>query len=280
MLPGIGFSLQANYDLPMVQIIPMLKHVGFSALSPAWTSEAEIESIADCARQNGMALQSLHAPHKNTPVLWAPDTPESLVLQEGILRCIDTCARLQISLTVIHGWQGLNYTFPTSPLDFRFFDRAVAHAKEKQVSIAFENLEGEEYLAALLTRYQDESHVGFCWDSGHDHCYPHKTDFLAAYGDRLIMTHLNDNFGVRDPAGIHSKMDDLHFLPFDGNFQWDGAISRLKAAAKQSVLNFEFKIQSHSKDPADLPYTRLSLEDFLQKAGQRARKIAEMYAGI
>jgi sugar phosphate isomerase/epimerase len=277
MLPGIGFSLQANYDLPMTQMIPMLKHVGFSALSPAWTSEAEIESIADCARQNGMALQSLHAPHKNTPVLWAPDTPESLVLQEGILRCIDTCARLHIPLTVIHGWQGLNYTFPTSPLDFRFFDRAVAHAKEKQVSIAFENLEGEEYLTALLTRYQGETHVGFCWDSGHDHCYPHKTNFLKAYGDRLIMTHLNDNLGLRDPGGVPTGNDDLHFLPYDGNIRWEDAIGRLKNYPKQHILNFELKKRSASTAPGDLLYDSLSTAEYFRLAGCRARRIADLY---
>ncbi len=278
MLPGIGFSLQTKYELSMAQMIPMVKAAGFSALSPAWSSESELELIADYAQENGMVLQSVHAPHKNTPFLWTPEAPESLVLQEGILRCIDTCARLAVPLTVIHGWQGLNYTFSEASLDFTFFDRAVAYAREKKVSIAFENLEGEEHLAALLTRYRDESHVGFCWDSGHDHCYPHKTDFLAAFGDRLIMTHLNDNFGVRDPAGVHTKMDDLHFLPYDGNLRWDDAICRLKNARKQSILNFEFKIQSHSKDPRDLPYTRLSLEDFLQKAGERALQIAEMYS--
>jgi sugar phosphate isomerase/epimerase len=280
MLPKLGFSLQANYDLPMAQVIPMVKQAGFSALSPVWTSEAELEAIADCAKQNSMALQSLHAPRKNIPFLWTPDTPQSSEILESILCCIDGCNRFQIPITVIHSWQGLNYTFPDTPLDFQAFDRIVAYARQKQVSIAFENLEGEEYLDALMTRYRDQAHVGFCWDSGHDRCHPHRMDFLKAFGGRLIMTHLNDNFGIRDPAGVPAKIDDLHFLPYDGNTDWDNVISRLKSAAKQATLNFEFKIRSHSTDPRDLPYVQLSLEDFLGEAGRRARKIARMYAEI
>ena len=280
MLPDLGFSLQASYCLPMEQVIPMLKNAGFSALSPVWTSEPELESIAACARAQGMRLQSLHAPRKNMPFLWSPDAPQSAEILESILRCIDGCVRFQIPIAVVHSWQGLNYTFPDTPLDFRAFDRIVAYARQKEVAIAFENLEGEEYLNALMTRYRDQPHLGFCWDSGHDRCHPHKMDFLQAFGDRLIMTHLNDNFGIRDPAGIPAKKDDLHFLPYDGNTDWEHVIFRLQTALRQSTLNFEFKIQSHSKDPQDLPYTQLSLESFVKIAGERALKIAKMYAGM
>ena len=239
-----------------------------------------MDTLATCVRAHSMTIQSLHAPHKKIALLWEPDLSESIEVQENILRSIDACAQYQVPVLVVHGWQGLFYTFPTEPLDFRFFDRMVPYARQKGVSIAFENLEGEEYLDALMTRYQNEPHIGFCWDSGHDHCYPHTMDFLKRFGDRLIMTHLNDNLGLRDPGGVPTGKDDLHFLPHDGNIDWTHALGRLSAAPKQASLNFEIKIRSHSTDPGDLPYTKLSLEAFFALAGSRAKAIAEQYAAL
>ena len=276
-MPGIGFSMQPRYDLPIPQVIALLKDSGFCAVSPVWSDDLDMNLLTSCAHAHGMTVQSLHSPYQDIPALWEPDSALSAEVLQRMMRCIDACAQFHAPVMVIHGWQGLIYTFTEKPLDFGCFDRMVEHAKQKGVSIAFENLEGEEYLAALLNRYRDQPHVGYCWDSGHDHCYPHKTDFLEAYGDRLIMTHLNDNLGLRTPDGLPSGEDDLHFLPYDGKIDWEAAISRLKKAKRQAVLNFELKVRSASTDPADLIYDNLSLEDYLRLAGRRAKQIAALY---
>lgn len=276
----IGFSLQPQYDLPVENILPLLAQAGFSAVSPVWTPALELGELARCVEENGMTIQSVHAPLAGISQLWEPDSEASKPAQAEILRCVDGCSRNHVPVMVLHGWQGIEYTFPETPLDFRFFDTLVEHARKQGVSVALENLEGEEYLAALLERYAGDEHIGFCWDSGHDHCYPHKTDFLEAYGQRLIMTHLNDNWGLRDPGGRPSGVDDLHFLPYDGTIDWKKGLEKLAGAAKQEILNFELKIRSHSQDPADQPYTQLSLEKFIALAGERAQKIAKEYARL
>lgn len=273
----IGYSLQAQYNQPITDVISLLDEAGFSAVSPIWSPDHNLTALAACAHKHNMKIQSIHAPHKGITYLWQPESPASAQVQQSIIACLDDCKEFDVPIMVLHCWQGLIYTFPDTPLDFRFFDRMVEHADKLGIAVAFENLEGEEYLQALMTRYSDSPHIGFCWDSGHDHCYPHQTDFLDAYGHRLIMTHLNDNLGLRDPSGIPSPIDDLHFLPYDGNINWDSAIDRLKKAAKQDILNFEFKLCSHSKDPADLIYSHLSLEQFLHTAGSHAQKIAKLY---
>lgn len=275
---NIGFSLQPQYNLSITQVITLLKDAGFSAVSPVWSPESDFSSIANCVRENGMTIQSLHAPHAGIASLWEPDSEYSSGIHKNILRSIDICAQFQIPILVLHGWQGLIYTFPKDPLNFRHFDSFVQYAQNRHVSVAFENLEGEEYLDALMMRYRDLSHVGFCWDSGHDHCYPHQTDFLKSYGDRLMMTHLNDNLGLRSPDGIPSGEDDLHFLPFDGAINWGEALRRLRNAPKQTTLNFEIKVTSHSRNQSDIPYAQIPLEQFISTAGERARRIAELYA--
>ena len=279
-MPDIGFSLQKQYDRPLTQVIPLLKEAGFFAVSPLWSPELDLGTLAACVRSHGMKLQSLHAPHKGSPELWSRDPALSQEVTGRFLRCIDDCARFDIPILVVHSWQGLFYTFRGDDLHFESFDRIVAHAQAHGVAVAFENLDGEEYLHALMARYSHLPHVGFCWDSGHDHCFPHKTDFLQTFGHRLIMTHLNDNWGLRDPNGIPCGDDDLHFLPFDGNLDWDSVLEKLKAAPTQSILNFELKLTSHSKRPGDLLYKNTPLEAFLKEAGSRARLIAEKYANV
>ena len=277
---NIGFSMQGQYNLPITQVIALLKKAGFSAVSPLWSPELDMQALADSVKEHGMIIQSLHAPHKGISQLWKPTDPATTPIYTNILNCLDACAQFHVPIMVIHGWQGLIYTFPAEPLDFRCFDSIVTHSKKVGVCIAFENLEGEEYLHALLERYTDCAHVGFCWDSGHDHCYPHKTDFLQDYGHRLIMTHINDNWGLRDPSGIPDGKDDLHLLPYDGNIVWEHAMYRLLQAPIQTTLNFELKIRSHSQAEADLLYLHLSAEEFFLAAGQRARCIADQYEAM
>lgn len=276
----IGFSLQAMQPGEYAQTISLLHEVGVSAISPVWSQDLPLENLADCTAKHNMVIQSLHAPHKGIPTLWEPKNPASAHTVKSIADCIDACAEFKIPITVLHGWQGLDYRFPEAPLDFANFDYLVDYAGQKQVSIAFENLEGEEYLEALMARYDGQAHIGFCWDSGHDHCYPHKTDFLKAYGHKLIMTHLNDNLGLRDPLGVPTGNDDLHFLPYDGNIQWESAMGRLKGLPKQEILNFELKKRAASVAPEDLIYESLTREEYFAKAGQRALQIAGLYEKI
>lgn len=271
---SLGFSMQLTYDRPHPQVIELLHDAGFSAISPVWSPELPWEEMLSTVQRLGMTVQSAHTPHGGQPHLWDPADPLRSCTLEKFLNCITDCARLEIPIAVLHGWQGLGYTFPEEPLDFSAFDRIVDYAQEQNVSLAFENLEGEEYLQALLNRYQDRPHIGYCWDSGHDHCYPHRLDFLKSFGDRLIMTHIHDNFGTR---GIPTTLDDLHLLPGDGNIHWESNIARLKHLPKQEILNFELKKLCKSTNPADRIYADLSTEDYFRLAGQRARQIADLY---
>lgn len=277
---SLGFSMQLKYDRPHIQVIELLRDAGFCAISPVWSPELPWEDLVAYTQKLGMTVQSVHTPHGGQPILWDPKDPRFAVTLKGFTDCIDTCAQFGIPIAVMHGWQGLQYVFPEEPLDFSAFDRIVDYAEERKVSIAFENLEGEEYLHALMTRYRHRPHIGYCWDSGHDHCYPHKLDFLETFGDRLIMTHIHDNFGTRDLGGVPTTLDDLHLLPYDGNICWESAIGRLKNLPKQEILNFELKKLCKSPAPGDRIYAELSTEEYFRLAAQRARRIAHLYEKV
>lgn len=276
-MTGIGFSLQAQYDCPMEEVICNLRQAGFCAVSPVFTPNLDMDFLALEIEKNNMMIQSLHAPHGGLAHLWNSADPQSEERSQNVLNSIAAAARFHIPVVVMHGWQGLDYSFPDHPLDFTNFDRFVDFAGEMGVGLAFENLEGEEYLEALMDRYRNVPHVGYCWDSGHDHCYPHKLDFLSFFGNRLIMTHINDNLGLRQSDGSPSASDDLHFLPFDGNILWEIELERLKNKPRQQILNFEIKKRSTSTAPRDLIYDRLSSAEFFHLAGERAKMIASIY---
>ena len=269
---SIGFSLQETYSLPLQEVLRILKNVGFDGISPPWQGLQVLRETAQAAKALGLAIHSLHAPHDRNCQLWEQN--DSPILQQT-LACLDACKEWEIPLLIVHPWGRFDYTFREEDLFFDNFDRLVDYAKQTGVKIAFENLQGPEYLMALLDRYADDPAVGYCWDLGHEQCYPPPTDLLAKHADRLLFTHLNDNYGSTSPT--ISSADDLHLLPGDGKADWDMVLSRLKAAAPQKVLNFELKVlPKPSKYTADL-YSHLPLEEYLNEAAHRARAFAEQY---
>lgn len=273
----IGFSLQSSYVQPMPEVLNMLAGLGVHAVSPLWQQNQSTEDLVNHAVRCGLTIQSLHGPLRGLADLWDPDENHSRLILQHLLQSVDDCASLDIPVLVVHSWTGLQYTFSRETLFFDNFDRLVSYAGEQGVQIAFENLEGPEYLSALMDRYTGIPSVGFCWDSGHELCYTPDQDFLTLYGDRLLMTHLNDNLGITHPDGLLQGTDDLHLLPFDGMTDWTQTVTRLKQARHQDILNFEFKIRPKGDRCTHDLYSQIPLEQYLTNAYIQSSKVAALY---
>jgi sugar phosphate isomerase/epimerase len=274
----IGICFARYYDIPLKEELKMIKDVGFDAVSLSWRAEAELRESADVANALGLELQSLHAPFGNAANLWSEDEDTREVAQNEILAVVDVCASLQIPIAVVHVWIGFDYTFEKERLNYKSFDTIVRYAKEKQVRIAFENTEGIEYLYALMEHFKDNDTVGFCWDSGHEMCYNYSEDLLGAFGERLLMTHLNDNLGISRFDGKIFWTDDLHLLPFDGIGDWDDKVARLKKACHQPILNFELSIVSKPDRHENDVYAKMTPVEYYTEAYKRACRIAYAYS--
>ena len=129
-----------------------------------------------------------------------------------------------------------------------------------------------------MEHFKGNDTVGFCWDSGHEMCYNHSADILGAFGDRLIMTHLNDNLGISRFDGMIFWTDDLHLLPYDGIADWDDAVRRLKIARHIPILNFELNIASKPNRHENDVYGQMTLTQYYTEAYKRACRIAYRYA--
>lgn len=274
----IGMSIDNQYSLPVCEVVEMLKRIGFDAISPVWETTDALSQIANTAAQCGLALQSLHAPFRKAAGMWSDDAALYTPAIKDIRDALYACAQFRIPVLVVHTWIGFDYRFDADALNFEHFDAIVSEAKERRIQIAFENTEGEEYLFALMEHFQGDDTVGFCWDSGHEMCYNHSQDLLAKLGDRLIMTHLNDNLGISRFDGKTHWTDDLHLLPFDGVADWNDNIERLRNARHMEILNFELNIESKRNRHENDLYGQMSLEQYFTQAYVRACKIAYRYS--
>ncbi len=274
----IGISISNDYDIPTTDVLRIIKNVGFDAISPIWKTEGTLAEIVNSANKLGLEIQSLHAPFDKAADMWNSDKSISAPAQKELFATIDACTRFSIPIMVVHTWIGFDYVFDKSALNYENFDKTVSYAAEHNVKIAFENTEGEEYLLALMDHFKDDSTVGFCWDSGHELCYNRSEDMLKKFGDRLIMTHLNDNLGISRFDGKIFWTDDLHLLPYDGIADWDDNIKRLKKSKPLPILNFELVIKSKPNRHENDSYEQMTLTQYFTEAYKRACKIAYRYA--
>ena len=274
----ISLSIRNKYSAPTCEIVPMLKQIGFDAISPEWESNDILREIVKAAEECHMEIMSMHAPFQRAADMWSHDEQIAAAAKKVIFSALEACVEFHIPILVVHTWIGFEYVFDKDALNYANFDEIVAFAKEHNIKIAFENTEGEEYLFALMEHFEKNDTVGFCWDSGHEMCYNHSQDLLAKYGDRLIVTHLNDNLGISRYDGAIYWTDDLHLLPFDGIADWDDNIARLKKSKYLPILNFELNNSSKPGRHENDIYSKMPLEQYFTEAYKRACKIAYRYS--
>ena len=197
-------------------IIKIIKETGFDAVSPSCAGGWEDEKIISAARENGLILQSLHAPYRGAGVIWGEDKTEAESALKKLLLSLEDARRYGIPVLVVHPWYGFGTVPAPTESGLKNFEILVNIAAKYGVKIAFENIESDVHLEKVEKHFDTCDNVGFCWDLGHEMCYSASRDMLGLFGKKLIMTHLNDNLGISRSDGKIFWTDDLHLLPFDG----------------------------------------------------------------
>ena len=265
-------NLSGDYGMDNAEQIRLLHDIGFEGFFTGW--DGRLGEYRELAEKTGMLYQSVHAPFGKIAALWTGDGADEV--QKTLLQCVSDCADAAVPIMVCHTYIGFLPSAGPNAQGIERFRRMVEAAGERGLKIAFENTEGEEYLAALMNAFAGYENVGFCWDTGHEMCYSGGKDLMALYGDRLFCTHLNDNLGIRDFEGKITWIDDLHLLPFDGIGDWQGIVDRLNRHGYNRELTFEMHRSCtpgrHDKDK----YQRLSIEEYLCEVYARACRVAAL----
>lgn len=267
-------ALSEQFKIPETEQIRLFKQIGFDGFFAGWQPGCDFAPLRAVADELGMIFQSVHAPFTKMRDMWYPSDETETAVAE-LIQCLNDCAANGVPLMVTHAFIGFEDHEPTG-FGLQNYARVVAEAERLGVKIAFENTEGEEYLAALMEAFKDSPAVGFCWDTGHQMCYNHSTDMMALYGDRLLGTHINDNLGCRDYNGKIFWHDDLHLLPFDGIADWQANAKKIKESGFAGPLTFELNILSKPNRHENDPYGRMELVDYLTQAYIRACRVAAL----
>jgi sugar phosphate isomerase/epimerase len=248
----------------------IIKSVGFDATFTGWDHQYA-EALAEHIAKLGLYYQSIHAPFSKTDKLWK-EGEEGKVKLDELISCVNDCARVDVPIMVVHTFIGFEEHEPNE-IGLSNFARLVDEAERLGVQLAFENVEGEEYLAAVMERFKDSNAVGFCFDSGHQLCYNANTDMLALYGDKLIHTHLNDNLGVfGDKITWH---DDLHLPVGEGINDWKSVIQKIKATGYNDILMSELSLTNKPNHNELDRFIAMPIEEFYAFSLASLRKACE-----
>lgn len=267
-------TLTSNVDI--VDQLDIIKGVGFDAFFTGWIPD-RTEEIANKAAKLGLIQQSIHSPFSSNyrvSHLWNGGEEGDRVTN-ALIDCVKDCARFDIPVMVIHPFIGFKDHTPTE-VGLDNYARVIEVANKLGVKLGFENVEGEEYLAAIMERFWNEHSLGFCLDTGHEMCYNRHKDMLALYGEKLVHTHFNDNLGVRGEDITFE--DDLHFIPTDGIADWHNIMERIRKTGYQGILMSEL-IMNPSRpgtNPITDGYSKMTIEQFMALAYEKITKAISM----
>ena len=267
----LGIALMGDH-------VNMIGQIGWEAFFTGWDRN-NLERWANEAARGGLIYQSIHSPfggqHK-VSYMWQ-DREEGKFVTDQLIECVKDCAKFDIPVMVIHPFIGFRDHTPTQ-VGLDNYARVVEVANKLGVRLGFENVEGEEYLAALMEKFWDEPCCGFCLDTGHEQCYNGGKDMMALYGEKLCHTHFNDNLGIILPPDASVDLtwhNDLHLTMGDGIVDWKGVMDRIDASPYEGPLICELtrgnKPGRHDHDG----YAAMTMEGFYAFALERARKVRD-----
>lgn len=268
---GIDKSFGPSYE----EQIDIIKKAGFEGVFSDWMKDEDMNHIISYAKNAGLEYIYLHAPFYGMDDLWHDDEGKlAEKMMNDLYSCADCCAENNIEIMVCHAIIGMDNHSPNE-LGLERISKIVEYAKEKGVKIAFENTEGPEYLQMIFDRFGHFDHIGFCFDSGHEMCYNTGLDMLARHGEKLIVTHLNDNMGqTEEEITFH---DDNHMLPFDGIGDWDDIAARMHKCGFTGPLSFELVKGNRPERNTNDRYVAMTFEEYIAEAYDRADRFREIY---
>ena len=266
----LGIALMGDH-------VNMIAQIGWDAFFTGWDRN-NIERWANEAARNGLIYQSIHSPfsHEHKVSYMWQDREEGRFVTDQLIECVKDCAKLDIPVMVIHPFIGFKDHTPTQ-VGLDNYKRVVEVANKLGVTLGFENVEGEEYLAALMKEFWNEPCCGFCLDTGHEQCYNGGKDMLALYGEKLCHTHFNDNLGIIDPTlpVELSWKNDLHLTMGDGIVDWKGVMDRIDATPYEGPLICELTRTNKLGRPDHDKYAAMAIDEYYAFALDRARKVRD-----
>lgn len=238
------------------ELLPMAKAAGFDGFfsGEVWAgSYDDMKKAVDLAKSLELFPETSHSTIPGCTTIWLPGG-EGEDYVDVLKKNIDNCHKLSVPILVVH-IQLDKARENNLALGLSRLEAVIEYAKERNVKIAFENINSTEYLFAAMDKFPEEN-VGFCYDCGHEACHTPGVRFLPILGKRLICTHLHDN----------DEKNDCHFIPFEGKIDFERIAGELKACDYQGNLTLEVQYE-YRLDKG------LTKEEFIKKSFEALKKL-------
>lgn len=250
------FGYGASYDVPFDERYKLIKNAGFDCVMLWWSDKfgrgLGYQKDVQYARNAGLLIENIHAPVHEQNYLSSDNFDGESVFQ-SYLQCVRDCFEYSIPTMVIHLPNDGN---PIDSLGIERLKNIINKAENRNVQIAFENLNNISNLSLVLSTFESK-YVGYCYDSCHHYNYARNNDLIKQFGNRLMALHLQDN------GGKHNQ----HQLPFDGDIDWVSLMKKISSTGYQGATSLE---------PMNWDYDQLSIQQFLDFAYKKAKEIDEM----
>jgi sugar phosphate isomerase/epimerase len=164
----------------------------------------------------------------------------------GIRKEIDLCRYLEADLLVVHPISlgieaGTLELYPSVDLgdrDLRRISAIFEYAEQRKVIVALENgtLDILKWVRDRLKEETGLNNFRICIDTGHANLHRERDPdylqrLLKEFRNEVVQVHISDNFGEKDD----------HALPGQGNVDWAGVASTLKAIHFDGPFVFELR---------------------------------------
>ena len=227
----------------ILEALALLHEAGFSHFDLEAETEREAELLAAYLQEKKLSVIQSHMPFNR----YKRENPETF--HRNVMAYAKYAKMMDSKILVVHGDE-FNYkerpytTKAALEYNYRFFYDLVEYAAQNDMRVAFENTFQEptmtvkphfcalvDDLLEIVEKYNTEA-VGICWDTGHARLQygDRDMDALKLAGDKVICTHIHDNYYNQD----------LHGFPFTGNIHWKNFMETLSEIGYRGDLSFEF----------------------------------------
>ena len=229
------FSIYAGSKSPLEDRFRAIRAVGYDRVCLNFDErkldeETSWENQVRLADRYGLPIENVHLSGAGMTAVGS-DTQAGDDVTQRLIDELRRMGELGIRTGIAHVTWGHKQPDTRFDLGLARYLRAAEAAERYNVYLALENSVYPEYVHYLL-EHVDSTHVGFCYDSGHENAFAPGENYLARWGHRLLAMHLHDNDGKND----------LHSLPFTGTVNWVRIMGQLKNTAlfaRDGVLTLE-----------------------------------------
>lgn len=207
----LGTYLNRYEGLSFEERVRGVKRAGFDfiAFGMAYLTEETPEKVVDLCEKIDLPIDNIHLTGGKTTLIWEEGEIGDKVVKR-YCKEIRFCSEYGIKRGVAHVTWGHQAPGTKIELGLSRLEKIAQVAEECGFVLGLENSVFPEYLYASMDYLKNYKSIGHTFDSGHRNAFAPEHDFLAAFGDRLAVTHIQDNDG----------RDDLHLFPMDGTIDW------------------------------------------------------------